>query len=936
MPPSTECMQFGAFRLFAAERLLLKDGERVPIGSRAMDILVVLVENAGSVVTKQELTAHVWSNLNVEETTLRVHVAALRKALADGRAGDRYIVNVAGRGYSFVAPVVRHAATARQTPPPLWPGALPRLAIRLIGRDGDARAIADLLADSRFVTISGPGGIGKTTLALAVANENAQLFKDGVCYVDFSLRQTTEPVADLLGLALGLMVRSIDPTPNVLEYVRSRQMLFVFDCCEHVIDAAADLAEILVQGAPGVSVLATSREPLLATGEYVYPLAPLSLPPKDAAAGATEVLTYSAAQLFCERAVAGGHRAELSDTEAGIVADICRKADGIALALELAASRVNTYGLQQIADQLDSQMKLVWQGRRTAPARHQTLGAMLDWSYALIDARERTVLCRLSVFVGLFSLAEAQAVAGDDQIEVDDVIEILSQLVLKSLVAPDPGPQEIRYRLLDTTRAYARAKLPESGVENENRRRHAECYLKRLTHGSPSGGSVVTREQLANIRAALEWAFSPTGDEKTGLQLAAYSAELFLFFGLLAESRRWAERALSVLPPELRGTSMEMTLCAALGHAMMFTAGNVLEVATALEVALALAEALDDPVHQFSLLSGLHMFHRRLGAFDELMPIVRRAEEVAQSLGEGAPLLAVKAMLGVSQHLKGNLADAMSALVAVRDAPADLQSGMSKFYGFHRDAKILIARTLWLQGFPDQAAEVAHAADCIDEQSDPVTACLGLIWGVSVFYLRGDWATAESHVTRIIRIATDHSMLPYKWFGLALRGDMAIQRGDVANGMSVLRESLGYLRAGRYDIYTPWLTCCLAEGLAQTGSVDQGLALLNEIDPEPGSRSDVYMPELLRVHGTLLARTSDAVAAERLYGMSIAMADAQGALSWRLRTMTSLSRLLVHAGRATEALSLLKETYRQFTEGFDTLDLRTAKRLIREIEIRGR
>ena len=580
----------------------------------------------------------------------------------------------------------------------------------------------------------------------------------------------------------------------------------------------------------GVAVLATSREPLRAQSEHVYPLEPLSFPPEGVITTTSDLLGFSAAQLFCERAVAGGYRAELKDADAVIVGDICRRVDGNALALELAASRISTYGLRQTADLLDSHMKLTWRGRRTAPPRHQTLTAMLDWSYALIDERERDVLRQLSVFVGGFGLDEARGVAG----ESDEVIEALEQLVLKSLVAVDTSGQKPRYRLLDTTRAYASAKLRETGMVGEVRRRHARYYLDWLTRSTDVAAAPV--EHTANIRAALEWAFSNEGDAEIGLGLATYACELFLRLGMLTESRRWSERGLESLSPERAGSLQEMALQAAIGHATMITAGNAGAAREALERALRIAEELGDPLHQFRLLNSMHSYHRRIGAVDELFPIAEHAARIAPRLGGIAPIVAAQGMLGLAHHLKGNLTAAHRYLIAVRDAQLGA-SAVTNFYGFHRAAEVLIARTLWLLGYPDQAAQAERDANGKDAHKDPITACLGLTWGVSVHCLCGDWATADDYIERLLAIASEHGYLPYKWFAMAIRGELQRQRGDTLVGMSNLQEYLRRLREGRYEIYTPWLTCCLAEGLADSQHVAQALQLLRRL--QSGSRAAV-------------------------------------------------------------------------------------------------
>jgi len=915
------CKEFGPFRFFPAERRLLKGKTPVQIGSRELDILSALVERAGEVVTKRELFARVWPDVIVEESSLRVHVAGLRKVLADGQDQARYIVNIPGRGYSFVASLTGTSAPAART----WARAPPQQSTRVIGRDQDINAVAELVAGHRFVTVYGPGGVGKTTLGLAVAKAQSRAFSEGVCFVDLSLSVGVHTVADALASALELVVGTGDSTANILEFIRGREMLLVLDSCETTIGDAAVLAESIIQQAPGVAILATSREPLRAQSEHVYPLEPLSFPPEGALTTTLDLLEFSAAQLFCERAAAAGYRAELKDTDAVVIGDICRRVDGNALALELAASRVNTYGLRQTADLLDSHMKLTWRGRRTAPPRHQTLTAMLDWSYALIGEPERDVLRQLSVFVGGFGLDEARGVAGGS----DVAIEELEQLVLKSLVAVDTSGQSPRYRLLDTTRAYAGAKLRETGKANEVSRRHARHYLDWLTRSTHV--AAVPLELASNIRAALEWALSDGGDPHIGVGLATYACELFLRLGLVAENRRWSERALETLSPGRAGSLQDMALRAALGPDA--TAGNADTLRAALKRALGMSEGLDDPQHQFRLLSALYIYHRRAGGLDGLFPIAECAATIARSLGSTGPTVTAQAMLGVAHHLRGNLADSQTILVAVRDSQLGA-SAATNFYGFHRDAEVMIARTQWLRGFPDQAALTVANANRIDERRDPVTTCLGLMWGVSVHHQRGDWAVTDEYIERMLTLASEHGLLPYKWFAMALRGDLQLRRGDPVAGIGNLREYSRRLTEGGYDINARWLTCCLAEGLAASQHVEQAWKLLSDTYPDPDPRSNVYMPEFLRVRGAILAQAGNTTAAEQAFQASLDMADAQGALSWRLRTVTSLGRLHFRQGRMPEAREMLADTYGRFSEGFETLDLRSARALISEIDAR--
>src|SRR6266852_1606614 len=475
---------FGPFRLFMAERLLKKADEPLELGSRALDILINLVERAGEVVTRKELISRVWPDVIVEEANLRVHIAGLRKALGDGRDGARYVTNVTGRGYCFVAPVTR-SASQRSAPQARPLGSdrlrqLPARLTRMVGRDDTVRALSAQLMTRRFVSIVGPGGMGKTTVAVSIAHALIDDFEGAVFFVDLGALTDPALVPTAVSSALGFMVQAQDPFLSLLAFLGERRVLLLLDSCEHVIDAAAALAEPVVSEAPQAHILATSREALRVEGEHVHLLYPLDCPLDDIGLTATEALTYPAVQLFMERAAAGGNRFDLSDSDAPIVGRICRRLDGIALAIELAPSRVSSHGIRGTAELLDNRFKLLWHGRRTALPRHQTLNAMLDWSYNLLPESERLIFRRLSVFVGAFSLEAAQFVAAGDILEREQVAEAIAGLVTKSLVAVETNRTGTLYRLLDTTRAYVLKKMADSGERNTIAQRHAIYYREFL------------------------------------------------------------------------------------------------------------------------------------------------------------------------------------------------------------------------------------------------------------------------------------------------------------------------------------------------------------------------------------------------------------------------------------------------------------------------
>src|SRR5216683_41593 len=664
---TNDVASFGPFRLFIAERLLEKADEPLELGSRALDILITLVERAGEVVTRNELISRVWPDVIVEEANLRVHVSGLRKALGDGRDGARYVTNVIGRGYCFVAPVTR-STSPRSTPQarPLVSDRLRQLPARLtrmVGRDDIVRTLSAQLMTRRFVSIVGPGGMGKTTVAVSIAHALIDDFEGAVFFVDLGALTDPGLVPTAVASALGIMMQAQDPFLSLLAFLGDRRVLLLLDNCEHVIDAAAALAEPVVSEARQAHILATSREALRVEGEHVHLLYPLDGPLKDVGLTAAEALTFPAVQLFMERAAASGYRSELSDADAPIVAGICRRLDGIALAIELAASRVSSHGIRGMAELLDNRFKLLWQGRRTALPRHQTLNAMLDWSYNLLQERDKLVLCRSSVFVGVFTHKAALSVAGSAAND-PDVADAVASLVAKSLISTTAIGESTYYRLLDTTRDYAAGKLAERGEADNIARHHAIYYSNYLAHDEIIQSTFGAHDlsgyapHIGNVRAALEWAFSDHGDIAVGVELATWAAPLFVGLSLLDECRNWCEQALAAIDDAGRGTRREMILQEALALSSMFAKGNGEEVRAAIERGIALAETFEDRDHQLQLLAGLNIFLTRIGDFRGALTVAERGVVVARATKNMAGLVMTDWMLGVSQHLVGNQAEA--------------------------------------------------------------------------------------------------------------------------------------------------------------------------------------------------------------------------------------------------------------------------------------
>ena len=605
-----EQLRFGEFELAPTARTLWRRGKEIRLGSRALDILIALASRPGQILAKEDLTQLVWRGAFVDETALRVGISAVRKALGNG--GDRYIATVPGRGYCFVHDV--ETTTAKPAPKPphfkrLSPQRLPAQIARVVGRDDVITALAAEVIRRRLLSLVGPGGIGKTTVAIAVADRLHTGF-DAVAFVDLTPIENGTQMAAAAAAALGLNLRfQEDPVDEITVAVEGRRVLIVLDNCEHLVEHAAPFVEALLNSAPGVTILATSRERLRAAGEWVHQLSPLEAPPESSTLSAEEVRGYPAVELFEERAAfaLGGY--QISDTDARYVAEICRRLDGIALAIELATGRLAGLGVQGLANSLEDCFSILTHGRRTALPRHQTLRATLDWSYRLLAPEDQAALRCLSVFNGSFTLEDAAFVMGP-LIHFSEANDRLTSLLDKSLVVARPEERTFRYRLLDTTRAYGQGKLEESGEANPRRGRHAQRFLQVCRASTPDEeGQSSLRQATADIRAALDWSLVRGGDLTLGVDLASAATPIFLRLSLLREHKKYLDLALghisagaNTAPIGEAALRSEMALRTAIALALYYTEGSETASEDHLQKARVIAQKTDDTTHELGVL----------------------------------------------------------------------------------------------------------------------------------------------------------------------------------------------------------------------------------------------------------------------------------------------------------------------------------------------
>ena len=947
--------EFGRFRILPQRREVLADGQPMELGGRAFDVLAVLIEANGAVVSKADLISRVWPGRIVEENNLHAQVKALRKAFSD----RGLIRTVVGRGYQFTGeirarPAEQGERVEPETPsdisvPLRAPTNLPAPTSDLIGRDAEIAEVIGLVADYRFVTLTGTGGIGKTRLAVEVARRLLPQFADGVWIAELASLSDPQFVPITVTAAFGLeLVSGIVSPERIAAALASKHIMLVLDNCEHVVDAAAEMVEALLHANLAARVIATSREPLRAEDERLYRVPPLAVPAEDTQA-LEEVLRHGAVALFVARAQEADPHFSPDQQTAAAIAAICRRLDGIPLALELAAARASTLGTHDLVSRLDDRFSLLTEGRRTARRRHQTLRATLDWSYELLAESERVVLQRLSIFAGDFTLAGASAVIGSASMLASDVVDGVASLVAKSLVTKDVDGAAVHYLLLETTRAYAREKLAEAGELEETARKHAEFYRDLCGQAEAEWPTRPAAEwqadygtQIDNVRAALDWAFSPCGDVSIGVALTAAAVPLWCQLSMLDECRQRVEQALShIAPGSDRDARCEMQLEAALGLALFHTKGSTRETGAAWTRALAIADRLKNTEYRLRALWGLWSHRMNSGEFRAALTFAQKFHRLAAKRPDPADRLIADRMIGTVLRYRGDLSSARRRIERMLDRYVDplLRSHSIRFVWDQRIAgEMVLAVILWLQGFPEQAMRTARrTVESAQARDHPISLCYALSSAACPIALRvGDLATAECYVSTLLDHSAKLAMAVWQAEGCCLKGGLLLKRGRVDNGLALLRTALGELReTGSVLRYGAFLGV-LAEGLAAAGQALAGRVAVDEALALSESNEEGWcVPKLLRIKGelVLLGNAPDAAAAaEDLFGQALDWARRQPALWWELRAATSLARMWRDQGQSKEARKLLAPVYDRFTEGFETVDIRSAKALLGSLQ----
>jgi predicted ATPase len=810
----------------------------------------------------------------------------------------------------------------------------------VIAREREVAHLLAQLRDRSQVTVLGPAGVGKTTVAIAAARAFEADCPDGVRFVDLSTIDDPTLLPSALVAALGLRGDMGDALTAVVDHLRQRPILLVLDNCEHVLPAVAIFARKLGSRAGKCRLLATSREPLGVSSESVMRLDALAVPPDGTPATVDDVLRFPAVELFVRRASEWtGY--QLAAADCASVARLCRSLDGLPLAIELAAGKLELHTPQELVAMIDEHLGFRTGRGNAAPARHETLLAAIDWSFSLLAPNEAVIFCLVSVFVGAFDLEDVVAIAAAQDLSPFDVIAGLGGLVAKSLLTAQVNGAGLRYRLLDSTRRYATRRRHEAGLDAQARRSHAWRILGLFEQSEAEWGwrdsDDWTQSYLgraADVQAALAWAFGGgTGDAGLGVRLTVATIPLWFETSLISEAQERVEVALEHAETLRCDDLLKTKLAMSRAWSMMYARTYVAEVENAWLTAIAFARRAGNLTCELQVLAGLSIYLMRIGRIAESIARLEEFRAICARRQDWSLAPEGERLLAWARAHTGELTESLTVLEGLAAIHSRVGRG-SRMAGFQVDRFIgircYIPFIAWLSGRPDHAAAIARQAIEAAEGLGHLASQSNVlaVAGCPVAYWNGDLDALGGCTARLLSILERETIglwVPVQRFFAAALDDL---RGDRA-AIPRMRGAIDEIIDSRFVQRVAGCIGILAEAFVREGRLDEASDAVTEAlryEAQLGERW--CRSELMRVQGLVLARAGYHARAERLLLSALDEAHVIKALSYELRIANDLAAHYVQMNRPDEAMALLFPVYRRFDEGFGTRDLTVASQLL--------
>lgn len=935
---------FGPFRLVPSRQLLLLDGRPVKLGGRAFELLQLLVQRRGELVSKNELMAAAWPGTFLHDSNLKVNMWSLRRSLGDTQIEPLYIATVARRGYKFIADVQASIGEIEHDPmlaDPVPSSTLPLLR-GIVGREADIADIADVLVDTRHVTLAGTGGIGKTTVAVAVAQAFAPRCRDGVCFVDLATISDPTLFGAALVTALGIRGNTDNGLAAVLDYLRPRQMLLILDNCEHVLPAATIFAGKFLSDTSPSRLLATSREPLGTSTEHIVRLGSLAAPRPGLALSVDQAVRFPAVQLFVHRAAEWSDY-QFVDDDCDSVASICHSLDGLPLAIELAAAQIGRFNPHELVALLDQKLGFRAASAEGAPPRHETLMTTIDWSFRLLSQKEAKLFGLLSVFSDAFDAEDAVFIAEAAGLTPIDVVTGLGSLVAKSLLSAQARGASLRYRLLDSTRRYAAERRQADPACGQALRRHAERVLALFERSEaewnwrePADWTQRYLGRIADLRAALSWAVGKEGDPALGIRLTVAAITLWSETSILSEAQARLQDALALAKTVACDDLSKAKLACALGWSLFYARKMSNENELAWLDAIAFARRAGNTEYQQRALVGFAFYLLQIGQVPRATTYLEEATALADRDRDLTATSEADRALAWARAFAGELSKSRPVLDRLA-ATYSLAEGRSRkdaneVYRFIT-VRFNLPFVAWMQGQADYAARLASdAVDAADRSGHWVSQsnALGLA-ALPVALETGNLDALETFTMRLRRNLERERISRWvpveRYFSACLRDLRGDPRAvdDIRTAIDELIECRFLMRIGSY-------LAVLARAYLRQGRIAEAReAITRAIGHQERQGERWCRSELLRVDAAVLFQAGEPLRAEQQLLRALTEARAIGAMTFQLRIATDLAARWIATDRRPKAVRLLAPIYDEFSEGFETPDLVAAKCLLQRV-----